>query len=69
VLWYADVKQVTCWQVNIIIESHKKQVPILKGEIIAENRKEMVEYIKEALMAADDYTIEQVYEFLLSTEY
>lgn len=29
----------------------------------------MVEYIKEALMSADDYTIEQIYEFLLSMEY
>ena len=29
----------------------------------------MVEYIKEALMGADDYTVEQVYEFLLNNEY
>ena len=29
-------------------------------------RKEMVEFIKEELANADDYTIEQIYEFLLS---
>ena len=29
-------------------------------------RKEMVEFIKEELVNADDYTIQQIYEFLLS---
>ena len=33
------------------------------------SRKDMVEYIKDALMGADDYTIEQVYDFLLGIEY
>ena len=30
---------------------------------------EKVEYIKEALPAADEYIIEQIYEFLLEVEY
>ena len=29
-------------------------------------RKEMVEFIKEELANTDDYTIQQIYEFLLS---
>ena len=33
------------------------------------SRREMVDYIKDALAGADDYTVEQVYEFLLSVEY
>lgn len=33
------------------------------------NRRDMVEYIKDALMSADDYTVQQVYEYLLETEY
>ena len=28
----------------------------------------MVEYIKEALICADDYTVEQIYEFILNEE-
>lgn len=30
---------------------------------------EKVEYIKEALPSADEYIIEQIYEFLLEVEY
>lgn len=33
------------------------------------NRRDMVEHIKDALMSADDYTIQQVYEYLLEIEY
>ena len=33
------------------------------------SRKDMVTYIKEALMSADDYTVEQVYDFLVQEEY
>ena len=33
------------------------------------SKKEMIEYIHEALEEADDYTVEQVYEFLLAVEY
>ena len=29
----------------------------------------MVDYIKDALEGTDDYTVEQVYEYLLSVEY
>jgi hypothetical protein len=32
-------------------------------------RKDMVEHIKDALMSADDYTVEQIYEYLLENEY
>jgi hypothetical protein len=30
---------------------------------------EKVEYIKEALENADEYTLDQIYEFLLEVEY
>lgn len=30
---------------------------------------EKIEYIKEVLANADEYTVEQVYEFLLENEY
>lgn len=33
------------------------------------SRREMVEHIKDALMGADDYTVQQIYEYLLETEY
>lgn len=33
------------------------------------NRMEMMEYILEALPNADDYTVEQIYEFLQEVEY
>lgn len=33
------------------------------------SKEEMLDYIKEALEDADEYTIEQVYEFLLAVEY
>lgn len=33
------------------------------------SRKEMVEYIKDRLSEADDYTVEQIYDFLQETEY
>ena len=33
------------------------------------SREEMLEFISEALEEADEYTIEQVYEFLLAVEY
>ena len=33
------------------------------------SRKDMIDHIKDALMSADDYTVQQVYEFLLDTEY
>lgn len=32
-------------------------------------RKEMIEYIKERLAEADDYTVEQIFDFLQETEY
>lgn len=33
------------------------------------NRRDMVESIKDALMSADDYTVQQIYEYLLEIEY
>lgn len=33
------------------------------------SKKEMIEFITEALEEADEYAIEQVYEFLQSIEY
>lgn len=33
------------------------------------SKKEMIEYIREALEDADEYTVQQVYEFLLAAEY
>lgn len=33
------------------------------------SRKEVLEYIRERLAEADDYEIEQVYEFLQEAEY
>lgn len=33
------------------------------------SRKEMVEYIREHLLEADDYTIEQIFEFLQEVEW
>lgn len=33
------------------------------------SRKEMVDYIKERLAEADDYEIEQIYDFLQETDY
>ena len=33
------------------------------------SKKEMIEYIREALEGADEYTVQQVYEFLLAVEY
>lgn len=33
------------------------------------SRKEMVEAIKDALMSADDYVVEQIYEYLQDMEY
>lgn len=33
------------------------------------SRKEMVEYIMEAIVTADDYTVEQIYDFLQEVEY
>lgn len=33
------------------------------------SKKEMIEYIREALEDADEYTVQQVYEFLLAVEY
>lgn len=33
------------------------------------NRKEMITYIKERLEEADDYTVEQIYDFLQEEEY
>lgn len=33
------------------------------------SRKEMVEYIEERLSETDDYTVEQIYDFLLENEY
>ena len=52
---------------NIFIQ--KARIIFKEGGDFAESRKEMVEYIRDALAAADDYTIEQVYEYLLSIEY
>lgn len=33
------------------------------------SKNEKVEYIKEALENADDYVLDQIYEFLLEVEY
>ena len=33
------------------------------------SKEEKIEYIKEALRKADDFTVEQIYEFLLEVEY
>lgn len=33
------------------------------------SQKEMIEYIKERLLSADDYTVEQIYDFLQEVEY
>lgn len=33
------------------------------------SRSDIVAYISDALIKADDYTVQQVYEFLLETEY
>lgn len=33
------------------------------------NRRDMMDYIQEALPNADDYTIEQIYDFLQEVEY
>ncbi len=33
------------------------------------SRKEMLEYIRERLPEADDYTLEQIYDFLQEVEY
>lgn len=33
------------------------------------SKEEMIEYIIEALPEADEYTVAQVYEFLLAVEY
>ena len=33
------------------------------------SRSDMVAYISDALVGADDYTVQQVYEFLLEAEY
>lgn len=33
------------------------------------SRMEMEEYIKEALTSANDYTVEQIYDFLQEVEY
>lgn len=33
------------------------------------SKKEMIEYIREALEDADEYAVQQVYEFLLAVEY
>jgi hypothetical protein len=41
-----------------------------KGEVNRKmSRKEMVEAIKDALMSADDYVVEQIYEYLQDMEY
>lgn len=32
-------------------------------------RNEMIEFIKERLLMADDYTVEQIYDFLQEVEY
>ena len=33
------------------------------------SRKEMIEYIREHLAEADEYVLEQIYDFLQETEY
>lgn len=33
------------------------------------SRNEMIDYITERLQTADDFTVEQVFEFLAETEY
>lgn len=33
------------------------------------NREDMLEYIRERLLAADEFTLEQIYEFLQEVEY
>jgi hypothetical protein len=33
------------------------------------SKEEKIEYIQEALRKADDYVLEQIYEFLLEVEY
>lgn len=33
------------------------------------NQEEMITYIKEALESADEYVIQQIYEYLLGEEY
>ena len=38
-------------------------------KLFSMSKKEMIEYIREALEDADEYTVQQVYEFLLAVEY
>ena len=39
------------------------------GNLLKLSKREMIEFIKEALETADEYTVQQVYEFLQEAEY
>ena len=47
---------------------HKCKCFFSKGGIFL-SRKEMLEYIRERLPEADDFTLEQIYDFLQEVEY
>ena len=42
---------------------------ITKEDFCLMSRNEMIDYITERLQTADDFTVEQVFEFLAETEY